>query len=69
MMDNNSTMLKLDGIFNCHGSVQSSTVTIWLGFCKILLQFTSTMLADDDQNKKQAKEMKKINEKLRENLR
>ena len=63
MMYNSSTMLKLDEISNCHGNAQASTVTIWPGLCKILLQFTSTMPADDDQNKKQAKEMNKFDGK------
>ena len=69
MMKNNSTMLDLSGNFNCHGYAQASTVTILAEFFKILLQYSSTMLADDEQLKKQAKEMKNSMKKVKRILR
>ena len=42
-----STMLRFEGICNCHMNVHSSTVPIQHEFSTILLQFNATMPADE----------------------
>jgi hypothetical protein len=69
MKEFSSAMLDSSRNLNCHGRVQCSTASIWLEFCRILLQSTPIIPVDDEQIEKQAKEMKKIDEKSERILR